>query len=60
MKDVIILALIILNIGLCCWAMVMDSTIHQLRGYIKRLEKDEIGKEDSGIIGNRARKRPAP
>ena len=38
-QDWVNIGLIVLNIGLCVVVMVLDSTIHDLRHYIKRLEK---------------------
>jgi len=39
MKDIIIMALLALSIGLCVWCMYLDNRVHQLEGYIQRIEK---------------------
>ncbi len=38
LEGFIIIGLIGLNVGLFVWAMIMDSTIYDLRRYITKLE----------------------
>ena len=40
MTDIIILSLIALNVALCVIVMVQDSTIYDLREFIKRIRHE--------------------
>ena len=39
MKDIIIFGLLALCTGLSIWAIYLDNRVHQLLGYIDRLER---------------------
>ena len=41
-KQLLIFALIVYAIGLTIWVMLLDSKVHDLKGYIKRIEKKNV------------------